>query len=275
MDKKREILIQELYEEMEKELNKEPEKMDIDKIRAMNVEIAHLEGNTELPKSLKKENFFREFDQKYGFHFKDEESSVPDKKRAFKQVRHGIKWKVIAACIMLCLVLGVGNAVSVAAVDKSLWQIIEETTHSFYYVSNGDISENEQLEVISNESEAFSSWEEIVGSSSFELLNFGYLPEDMKLQQGIKTDYDGIVEIQGYFVSDSNYFNVLCEYTNSAGIGDMNKSGNFELKRIGAREVYISNGDDKTASFVEKNILYSINTNLEMSELEKIIKNME
>ena len=274
MDKNREILIQELYEEMEKELNKEPEQIDINKIRALNTVIAHFEGNTELPKSLSKENFFREFDQKYGFHFKGEERPVSDKGNVFKQLRHRIKWKVIAACIMICIILGVGNAVSLAAVDKPLWQIIEETAHSFHYISNGNKSENEQLEVISNENKAFTSWDEIVENTSLELLNFGYFPEDMEMQQGIESDYEDIIKIQGYFAADKTYFNIMCEYADSVGIGDMNKSAEFELRNIGQREVYISDGEEKFASFTEKNVLYIINTNLEMEELEKIIENM-
>ena len=176
---------------------------------------------------------------------------------------------------MICIILGVGNAVSLAAVDKPLWQIIEETAHSFHYISNGNKSENEQLEVISNENKAFTSWDEIVENTSLELLNFGYFPEDMEMQQGIESDYEDIIKIQGYFAADKTYFNIMCEYADSVGIGDMNKSAEFELRNIGQREVYISDGEEKFASFTEKNVLYIINTNLEMEELEKIIENME
>lgn len=265
-----EALIDAFYKEMEEELNKEPSQMDTDKIHALNIMIARLEGNSKLPDSLNKDIFFIEFDQKYGFDLKDEQrTKSKSKKRTLE-----LKKKIIAAGIVVCFFLGTGNVISSVAVGKSLWQIFEEKTHSFRYYVN-DSADDDELQNAVDGYEEYSSWEELVNGVSFPLLNLEYLPEGVNLQLAEKTELEGIERVQALFTDGDTYFNFVCEYIDATGAGVMNKNADFEIKQLGDKKVYISDGETKSASFVNEDVLYVIDTNSDINELEKIIQNMK
>ena len=269
MESNKEILIEELNKEIEEEINKSPDQMDTDKIRAINFVIARLEGNTELPKELEKEKFFREFEQKYGF-------SCVEKTDPGKNIlKIGTKRKIIAAVIAMCILLGLGNTASVIALDKSLWQIFKETTHGFYYFTHSNDGTEDEIQNTVEEPETFTSWKEAVDKVSFPLLNLEYLPDGMELMYVEKMDVEEVSKIQGFFTYEDKYLDIMCEYADTQGTGIINKSADFEKRNIGDKEVYVGYADINSARFTSQDVLYVINTNLDIEQLEEIIRNMK
>lgn len=269
MESNKEILIEELNKEIEEEINKSPDQMDTDKIRAINFVIARLEGNTELPKELEKEKFFREFEQEYGFYCA--EKTDPGK----NILKIGTKRKIIAAVIAMCILLGLGNTASAIAIDKSLWQIFKETTHGFYYFTHSNDGTGDEIQNTVEEPETFTSWQEAVDKVSFPLLNLEYLPAGLELQYVETMSAENIETVQGYFNDGDKYLDIMCEYADTQGTGIINKSTDFEKKDIGDKEVYVGYADINSARFTVQDVLYVINTNLDTKELEEIVRNMK
>ena len=51
--------------------------------------------------------------------------------------------------------------------------------------------------------------------------------------------------------------------------------GDTEKKKIGEREVYFTDGENKSVIFEEQGVMYSIDSNLDSEELIKIVENMK
>lgn len=269
-EKQNEVLIKELYKEMETELDKEPEEMDTEKIRQLSLLLDRLEGRTELPKSLDKQKFFKAFDKKYGFDFHKTGGA------AKKIVRYNRRWKAVAAVIAMIVTVMVANTATAVAIDKSLWQLLKETRHNYYYRTVEKSETETEPEDLWQEEEMFESWEELVASADFPLLNLEYMPEDMEVSRIQKTDIGEVVKISGYFTYEDTYIQILCEYaTNEGRVVKKKTDGEFEKEQIGERTVKLSEGDKNKAEFEENGILYIVETNLNMEELKKIVENFK
>lgn len=268
--KKNQALIDELNKELENELEKEPAQMDTEKIREINKVIARLEGQTQLPESLEKSKFFKEFDHKYGYSLeKEEKYTITFSRRKLRFVK-----KAIAVCAALCILFLAGNTISVSAVDKSLFEIFQETAHSLKYMIYESQKSDTQTEEAAAEPAAFSSWEEAEEQASFPLLDLEYMPGNLALKQGELYEFGPLSRISAYFTDGDLYLNVSAQYGDAAGTGTIGIDGKTEERKIGEREVYFTDGDDKSAVFEEKGVLYSLSSNLDSEEFIKIIENM-
>lgn len=272
-ERQNEVLIRELYREMEVELEKEPEKMDTEKIRHLNFLLDRLEGRGEFPDNLEKEKFFKEFDEKYGFDFNKSNDASK------RTVIYSRKWKPAAAVIVIIVTVIVANTVSVAAIDKSLWQLLKETRYDCYFTTKGtesitDVPMEEIVDLQAQEEE-FGTWEELVDHVEVPLLNLEYMPEGMEAVKISKTDFDDLVTFFGRFIHEDLYVQISCEYAKITGNVVKPKDENgIEAKKVGERLVRFSEGTENKALFEEAGVLYTIETNLEKEELTKIIENL-
>lgn len=149
-EKKNENLIQELYKEMEEELERDPEVMDTYKIRDINRLIVRLEGREELPLDMGPEQFLSRFNKKFGLDLQP--MPVEPKQSSTERKKAGqISWKVrlAMAAVIIAVLAGIGNRASIMAADKSLCQIIKGTTHSvFADLTLGVLKDDTRLMVV-------------------------------------------------------------------------------------------------------------------------------
>lgn len=277
-ENKNENLIQELYKEMEEELDKAPEVMDTYKIKYINLLIAKLEGREELPPDMEPERFFERFNERFGLDLSlepfDSETAV---KRPKKASRISWKGRIAVTAAMIAVMAGIGNTASVLAVDKSLWQIIRETTHGIYFYTMGS-GENMMEEAVSEYYEIYSDWESLKESLERRILVPEYIPDGLALELIEKNIFENSEEIMAYYQNGDIQLNISCEYYTITGDIFKNKGGNEVLgqqRRIGDRNVYISTEDDINIIFMEDDIIYTIDTNLDLSEAEKVVENLK
>ncbi len=277
-EKKNENLIRELYKEMEEELEKAPEVMDTYKIKYINLLIAKLEGREELPPDMEPERFLERFNERFGLDLSlepsDSETAV---KRPKKASRISWKGRIAVTAAIIVVMAGIGNTASVMAVDKSLWQIIRETTHGVYFHTMGS-RENVMEEGVSEYYEIYSDWESLKESLERRVLVPEYIPDGLVLELIEKNIFENSEEIMAYYQNGDIQLNISCEYYIINGDIFKNKGGNEVLgqqRQIGDRNVYISTEDDINIIFAEDDIIYTIDTNLDLSEAEKIVENLK
>ncbi|MEH2959797.1 DUF4367 domain-containing protein [Candidatus Merdisoma sp. JLR.KK006] len=277
-EKKNENLIRELYKEMEEELEKAPEVMDTYKIKYINLLIAKLEGREELPPDMEPERFLERFNERFGLDLSlepsDSETAV---KRAKKASRISWKGRIAVTAAIIVVMAGIGNTASVMAVDKSLWQIIRETTHGVYFHTMGS-RENVMEEGVSEYYKIYSDWESLKESLERRVLVPEYIPDGLVLELIEKNIFENSEEIMAYYQNGDIQLNISCEYYIINGDIFKNKGGNEVLgqqRQIGDRNVYISTEDDINIIFAEDDIIYTIDTNLDLSEAEKIVENLK
>lgn len=277
-EKKNENLIRELYKEMEEELEKVPEVMDTYKIKYINLLIAKLEGREELPPDMEPEQFLGRFNKKFGLDLSlepfDLETAV---KRPKKVKRMSWKGRIAVTAAIIAAVAGIGNTASVLAVDKSLWQIIKETTHGVYFHTMGS-RENAMDEGVGEYYETYSDWESLEESLERRILVPEYIPDGLALELIEKNIFENSEEIMAYYQNGDIQLNISCEYYIINGDIVKNKGGNEVLgqqRQIGERNVYISTEDDINIIFAEDNIIYIIDTNLDLREAEKVVENLK
>lgn len=277
-EKKNENLIRELYKEMEEELEKAPEVMDTYKIKYINLLIAKLEGREELPPDMEPERFLERFNERFGLDLSlepsDSETAV---KRPKKASRISWKGRIAVTAAIIVVMAGIGNTASVMAVDKSLWQIIRETTHGVYFHTMGS-RENVMEEGVSEYYEIYSDWESLKESLERRVLVPEYIPDGLVLELIEKNIFENSEEIMAYYQNGDIQLNISCEYYIINGDIFKNKGGNEvpgQQRQIGDRNVYISTEDDINIIFAEDDIIYTIDTNLDLSEAEKIVENLK
>lgn len=277
-EKKNEDLIRELYKEMEEELEKAPEVMDTYKIKYINLLIAKLEGREELPPDMEPERFLERFNERFGLGLSlepfDSETAV---KRPKKASRISWKGRIAVTAAMIAVMAGIGNTASVLAVDKSLWQIIKETTHSISFRtsgSKGDVVE----ERIDECYEIYSDWELLKESIELPILTPGYIPDGLILECIEKNIFENGVEIIAYYQGTDIQLDFLIEHYAEQGVLFKYKGGRGgvgQQKEIGGRDVHISMEDGINIIFMEDDIIYTIDTNLDLSEAEKVVENLK
>ncbi len=277
-EKKNENLIRELYKEMEGELEKAPEVMDTYKVRYINLLIAKLEGREELPPNMEPERFLERFNERFDLDLSlepfDSKSAIKRPKKASR-----ISWKVRMAvtAVIIAFVAGIGNTASVMAVDKSLWQIIKETIHSISFRTSG--SKEDVMEELFNEYyEVYLDWESLEQSIELPILIPGYIPDELVLESIDKNIFENGVEIIAYYQGTNNKLNISYEYYTIQGDFSKNKGGKEVIgkqEEMGGRNVYISMEDGINIIFMEEDIIYTIDTNLNLEEAEKVIENMK
>lgn len=273
-----ENLIRDLYKKMEKELEKNLKEMNTYKIREINCLIARLEGREELPPDMDPEQFLIRFNEKFGLDLQP--MPVEAKQPSAERKKAGqASWKVWFAMVVVIIVVlvGIGNTASVMAVDKSLWQIIKETTHGVYYRTL-DAGENLMEESVSESYEKYSDWEALKQSVERNILFPKYIPDGLELKVIEKNIFENCEKIMAHYQGEDIQLTILCEYYTIKGDFFKNKGGNETLnerREIGERNVSISIDEDIHIIFAEDDAIYIIDTNLALEEAEKVVENME
>lgn len=277
-EKKNENLIRELYKEMEEELEKGPEAMDTYKIKYINLLIAKLEGREKLPPDMEPERFLGRFNEKFGLDLsfvsvEPEMSTVRPKKAK----RVSWKGRVAVVAAIIAVLVGVGNTASVMAMDKSLWQIIKETTHGVSFKASGSRKELEK-EVINEYYEIYMDWESLKESVEVSILTPEYIPDGLELKKIDKSTFENEIEIVARYQGEDVYLGISCEFYDMQGEVFKNKGGKEVIgqqKEIGGRDVHISIEDGVNIIFTEHDVIYTIDTNLNLEEAEKVIENLK
>ncbi len=276
MTEKNEKLIQELRQEMESELEKSAEEMDTYKIRDIVQLLERLEQWEPFPKDMEKERFFEEFDKKYGMDLSEARAAANGTKKVKQSA-----WKRKTATAVAGLVLSVGvcNVVTVSAVDKSLWQLVRENSHMAYFhvIGKNDGIDKEE-EPLNAQYEQYDNWDALKKSVEKSILSPEYIPEGLTLEGLEKMTLEGYVAVMANYRGEEFYLNFSLKYYDEVGTYGNSIEGKKavgEYITIGGREIQIRESEEINLSFTDNDIFYSINTDMEIEEIEKFIEGLK
>lgn len=276
MTEKNEKLIQELRREMESELEKGAEKMDTYKIRDIVQLLERLEQWEPFPEDMEKERFFEEFDKKYGMDLSEARAAA----NGIKKVKQSAwKWKITTVVAVLVLAVGVCNAVTVSAVDKSLWQLVRENSHMAYFhvIGKNDGIDKEE-ESLNAQYEQYDNWDALKKSVEKSVLSPEYIPEGLMLEKLEKMTLEGYMAVMAYYRGENSYLSFSFKYYKEVGTYGNSTVGNEpvgEYITIDGREIQIRESEEFNLSFTDNDIFYSINTDMEIEEVEKFIEGLK
>ena len=276
MSEKNEKLIQELRREMDLELEKGAEEMDTYKIRDIVQLLKRLEQWEPFPEDMDKEKFFEEFDKKYGLDLSKARAAENGTKKAKRSMW---KWKIVSAVAGLVLAVGVCNAVTVSAIDKSLWQLVRENSHMAYFqVIGRNEGIDEEEEFLDAQYEQYDNWAVLKKSIEEPVLSPEYVPEGLRLERLEKMTLEGYMAVMANYQGENAYLNFSCKcYMENGAVGNIigGKEGLGEYISIGNRAVQIRKTEEMNISFTENEMFYSIDTDLGIEEVEKFIENLK
>lgn len=276
MSEKNEKLIQELHEAMDAELEKGAEEMDTYKIRHIVQLLKDLEQWEPFPEDMEKEKFFEEFDKKYGMDL----SKARRDADGTKKIKHGVlKWKTAAVAAGLVLAIGIGNAATGLAIDKSLWQLVRENSHmAYFHVTGKNDGIEKEEEPLETQYEQYDTWELLKESIKKSVLSPEYIPEGLTLERLEKMTLEGYMAVVANYRGDNSYLNFSCKYYKEAGTygnSTVGKESGGEHIIMGDREIQIRENREINLSFTENDIFYSIDTDMEIEEVEKFIEGLK
>ena len=276
MSEKNEKLIQELRREMDTELEKGAEEMDTYKIRDIVQLLKRLEQWEPFPEDMDQEKFFEEFDKKYGMDLSRARAAVD----GTKKMKHSVwKWKMAAVTAGLVLAVRVCNAVTVSAVDKSLWQLVRENSHmAYFHVTGKNDGIEKEEEPLETQYEQYDTWELLKESIEKSVLSPEYIPEGLTLERLEKMTLEGYMAVVANYRGDNSYLNFSCKYYKEAGTygnSIVGKESSGEHIIMGDREIQIRENRETNLSFTENDIFYSIDTDMEIEEVEKFIESLK
>lgn len=276
MSEKNEKLIQELHEAMDAELEKGAEEMDTYKIRHIVQLLKDLEQWEPFPEDMEKEKFFEEFDKKYGMDL----SKARRASDGTKKVKHGVwKWKTASVAAGLVLAVGIGNAATGLAIDKSLWQLVRENSHmAYFHVTGKNDGIEKEDEPLETQYEQYDTWELLKESIEKSVLSPEYIPEGLTLERLEKMTLEGYMAVVANYRGDNSYLNFSCKYYKEAGTygnSTVGKESGGEHIIMGDREIQIRENREINLSFTENDIFYSIDTDMEIEEVEKFIEGLK
>ena len=272
-DKEKNIELEKnLKELLEKEMDKNPDQMNVEKIDSI---IALLNQLTE----SKEEEFDKEkFSKKYLHTYI---------KSSWKEENYGIFISVKAIIIMMVLVLsfGTGNHLVVKATGHGILENIKRKADIFYF----DFVKKQEKEIETYENfsavqqtgqfmvKEFSSWEEMEEEMEREFKVPCYIPDNMSEE---KIHYlevgDHNFELSRSYRKNEQYvlFQVsLYQKDGKIGILSQEKENLIFEKKIGDFYVVGYKGEDSILAFFEEGqIMYIIETNLAEPELEMFIQ---
>ncbi len=275
MLEKNEKLIQDLRDEMDAELEKNAEEMDTDKIRHIVQLLKDLEQWEPFPEDLEQEKFFEEFDKKYGLDMSEARADA----NGTKQVKRNVwKWKIATVAAGVVLAIGIGNAATSLAVDKSLWQLVRENSHMAYFHVIGKGNEVDKEEALNTQYEQYDNWEILNKSVEKEVLSPKYIPEGLTLERLEKMTLEGYIAVMANYRGENIYLNFSCksyEEVGTYGNSTIGKELAGDYITIGGRDVQIRENKEINISFIDNDIFYSIDTDIEIEEVEKFIEGLK
>ena len=275
MSEKNEKLIQELHEAMDAELEKGAEEMDTYKIRHIVQLLKDLEQWEPFPEDMEKEKFFEELDKKYGMDF----SKARRDADGTKKIKHCVlKWKTAAVAAGLVLALGIGNAATGLAIDKSLWQLVRENRHIAYFLVAGKDDESNKEEFAEAQYEEYDDWEALKEVMQESILIPEYVPEGLELKSIEKMAVESYVSVMADYQGENAYLNFSCTCYKKVGAYGNNSVGKEtvgEYVSIGGKDVQMRKEEEINISFTDNGIFYLIDTDLEIEEVEKFIESLK
>lgn len=276
MLEKNEKLIQDLRDEMDAELEKSAEEMDTDKIRHIVQLLKDLEEWEPFPEDLEQEKFFEEFDKKYGIDMSEARAAA----NGTKKVKHSAwKWKTATVAAGVVLAIGIGNAATGLAVDKSLWQLVRENSHiAYFHVIGKDNESNKEEEFVEAQYGKYNDWESLNEVMEESILMPEYVPEGLKLESIEKMTMESYVSVMADYQGENAYLNFSCTCYKEVGAYGNNSVGKETVGKyisIGGKDVQMRKEEEINISFTDNDIFYSIDTDLGMEEVEKFIENLK
>ena len=257
---------------LEKELEKSPVEINVEKIDSIVALLSQFDGEKK-GEDIEKEGFAKKYLQEY----------IGKSK---KERKYGVFISLKAACILLAIImtLGFGNYLSVKATSRGILSNIRRKADIFYFevikkddteiLSYENLSENQDYEELGQSQ--FASWEELKEKLQLEIKRPYYIPEEMKAD---KINYlnagDYNFQLSRSYRGDDKYILLSISSFSDEGkvsiLADETENILFE-KTIGG--FYVSaykKQDDILAFFQDEQLMYSIETNLDEKELEQFI----
>lgn len=267
-------LKQNLERLLEKELEKSPNEINVERIDAVISLLAEEKKRKE--DVLTKEVFSNKYLQDF-------------MRNTEKEKRYGIfiSGKVAAILIMFLIIFGTGNHIVVKATGQGILANIKRKADIFYFdfVKNKEEMEEytnlqEDQEIESLAVKEFSSWETLKEEEQVNFRVPKYIPKKMDFGkiQYLKIPDSGF-ELSRSYENETAYIRLhISAYGEEGKTGILSQNIEHQLyeKRIGDYVVTTYQGEGYILAFFEEGqTLYTVETNLEEEELEYFIEEMK
>lgn len=196
------------------------------------------------------------------------------KKRHRKAGKRKTNWKKIlirlgvgaAACIVLMLTLNVGTY---ALREKSFFEIVEEALGRTEVIVTGAIEDDNSRNFQEKE---YSDWEDIEANLGIHILQPTYLPEGFELINLVINTMEEKTLVIARYENETNYIRIEIDIFDEDFSKNMIQLDNdWELIEENEEVQYYKKNNIIESIFPYNQVLYRINTNLEIDELKKVI----
>lgn len=204
--------------------------------------------------------------------------TIPDtsgkKKRHRKAGKRKTNWKKIlirlgvgaAACVVLMLTLNVGTY---ALREKSFFEIVEEALGRTEVIVTGAIEDDNSRNFQEKE---YSDWEDIEANLGIHILQPTYLPEGFELINLVINTMEEKTLVIARYENETNYIRIEIDIFDEDFSKNMIQLDNdWELIEENEEVQYYKKNNIIESIFPYNQVLYRINTNLEIDELKKVI----
>ena len=196
------------------------------------------------------------------------------KKRHRKAGKRKTNWKKIlirlgvgaAACVVLMLTLNVGTY---ALREKSFFEIVEEALGRTEVIVTGAIEDDNSRNFQEKE---YSEWEDIEANLGIHILQPTYLPEGFELINLVINTMEEKTLVIARYENETNYIRIEIDIFDEDFSKNMIQLDNdWELIEENEEVQYYKKNNIIESIFPYNQVLYRINTNLEIDELKKVI----
>lgn len=196
------------------------------------------------------------------------------KKRHRKAGKRKTNWKKIlirlgvgaAACVVLMLTLNVGTY---ALREKSFFEIVEEALGRTEVIVTGAIEDDNSRNFQEKE---YSDWEDIEANLGIHILQPTYLPEGFELINLVINTMEEKTLVIARYENETNYIRIEIDIFDEDFSKNMIQLDNdWELIEENEEVQYYKKNNIIESIFPYNQVLYRINTNLEIDELKKVI----
>lgn len=252
---------------LERELEKSPDKLDIEKIDSVTRLLKNLSEDKPAETELSKE----EFANKY----------LKEIIKISKKDKRHFRAAIIFITVIVCS--GIGNIISVKATNKDLFSFVKEKAYLFYYETLGNNKELDSQDITDYVQDVhesiYESWDELKENSDIDVLMPCYVPDGFEampihLQRASVED----IGISLQYVKDELYVKLLIRTVSENGkmMYSVDKYAELTDKKIiNGNEVFLFQTEDKLQLlFQAGQYIYIMDTNIYESEAVKIIEEM-
>lgn len=180
-----------------------------------------------------------------------------------------------AACVVLVSTLQIG---SYAVADKSFFEVVSDGVNSLRITTTGSVGEETEIGLDKDEKKTYQSWEEAKQETGYDFMTPQYMPEGFELVEIIDFVGENYDYLKAIYAQDgtNKYINFcVAAYNENYAERIMENVSDWEQLESSTGELIYYSDSLYESIIIKNNFIYDIVSNVELGELEKIIKQME